>query len=319
MKGALLLCATAACTSFYDPCFQPASLVHDLRVLAVSAEPPEVLYDPGTFAAPQVRVRALAVDPGSPFDTRQVAVRACVPTSDGRCPADQPWGASKAGTEAEPAEIALQITPEQIRAALEADPLAGYGGVRVQLEVLARNDTLSVTASKLLVLNPAAPGYVPNHGFSVTGFATADGGIYSDGGFLELPVGETVGLRPLLAPAPGLSDPAETYEVTDLAGRKVQLRERISYAFFTLPHAQYGPLGNPVPGSDIADEPGPGDPQPDRGLVSLTALAPASGRIWVVARDGRGAEAWASIAVNMPDRRNCSVDFHCPTLDLGCQ
>jgi hypothetical protein len=319
LKAALLLCATAACTSFYDPCFLPASLVTDLRVLAVSADPPEVLYDPVTFAAPAVRVRALAVDPGSPDDTTQVSVRACVPTSDARCPDTQPWDATKTGTDTAPAEIPLQISPEQIRAALAADPLAGYGGVRIQVEVQARTDRASTTASKLLVFNPAAPGYEPNHGFLVTGLATADGAAYPDGFALTLPVAETVGLRPLLAPAPGMSEAAETYEVTDLAGHKVLLRERISYSFFTLAHAQYGPLGHPVAGSDVADEPGPGDPQPEGGLVRLTALSAAIGRIWVVARDGRGAEEWASIPVLMPDNRGCSVLHRCPTLDFGCQ
>jgi hypothetical protein len=32
--------ALAACSSYYDPCFAPASLVTDLRVLAVRADPP---------------------------------------------------------------------------------------------------------------------------------------------------------------------------------------------------------------------------------------------------------------------------------------
>ena len=135
----------------------------------------------------------------------------------------------------------------------------------------------------------------------------------ADEGFIELPVSETVWLRPLLSPGA-----QETYQVTDLAGRTVQLTERISYSFFTMPHAQYGPLGRPVAGSDVADEPAPGDPVPERGLVTLTALAAASSRLWLVARDGRGGEAWASLAVQMPDRRNCSFDFRCPLLDFGC-
>jgi hypothetical protein len=218
-----------------------------------------------------------------------------------------------------PVEIPLAIAPEQIRAARAADPLAGYGGVRIQVEVQARMDGVTATASKLVLFTPAAPGVVPNHGFSVTGFAASDGKIYPDEGILELPVGQTIGLRPLLAPAPGFSEPAETYEVIDLTGRTVRLRERISYAFFTLPHAQYGPLGHPVAGSDVADEPGPGDPQPEGGLVKLTALAKSGGRIWVVARDGRGAEAWASLTVHMPDRRDCLPPNRCSLLDFGCQ
>jgi hypothetical protein len=311
-RAALTTCAAlAACNSFYDPCFSPASVVNDLRILAVRADPPEALYDPVSFVAPPVSLRALVVFPGGSSE-QLVHLRACVPQPMGPCPPDQPWEVTAAGS----SDMQLQVAPEKIRAALQADPLAGYGGVRVQVEVLVENGNASVSASKLVLFSPALPGYVPNHSFSVTGFALSGSGgdrVVADQGLIELPVPETVWLRPLLSPGA-----QETYQVTDLAGRTIQLTERISYSFFTLPHAQYGPLGRPVAGSDVADEPAPGDPVPERGLVTLTALSAATGRLWVVARDGRGGEAWAGLAVQMPDRRNCSFDFRCPLLDFGC-
>jgi hypothetical protein len=318
LKALLLLLATAGCTTYYDPCFGPKSQVSDLRVLAVNAEPPEVLYDPVTFAAPPVRVRALVVEPGSPDDFHQIAIRACVPAADGRCPAGQAWDGRAAGSESKPPDLVLQISPERIQAALAADPLAGYGGVRVQIELRASSANATATASKLLIFNPAKPGYVPNHGLYVTGFAVSPAESQTEPGSVEVPVGQSIGLRPLLAPGPGAIEAAETYQVTDLAGRTVQLRERISYSFFTLAHAQFGPLGLPVPGSDVADEPAPGDPQPQGGLVTFTSLSAGIGRIWVVARDGRGAEAWASLTVLMPDRRGCTTGARCPVLDFGC-
>jgi hypothetical protein len=274
-----------------------------------------VLYDPVTFSAPAFQVSALVADPRS-GEPQRLYVRACVPAADGRCPADQGWDARAEGSVGWPAEIALRLPPERIRAALEADPLDGYGGVRVQLELEVRGGSAAVTASKMMLFSPALPGYVPNHGCSVTGFMISGSGgdrIIPDGGILELPVSETAGLRPLLS-----AGAAETYQVTDLAGRTVELTERISYSFFSTAHVQFGPLGHPVPGSDVADEPAPGDPVPEGGLVTLTALSKAGGRLWVVARDGRGAEAWAIMELAMPDKRGCSINVRCPTLDFGC-
>lgn len=332
MRPALLplLLGLAGCASSYDPCFLPPSLVSDLRILGVRADPPEVVYDAQSFSSGVVVVSALLARPQKGASRVEVRLRACVPQASGRCPAEQPWELSSLGDDDNPAEFALQIQPALVQAALAADPLHGYGGVRVQLEVQGfTSDGPGPQASKLLLMSPAAPGHVPNHSFEVTGLAFVNAGLVRHaptGAEVTLDVGGSVGLRPLLAPTPGVGQPDEEYDVVDLLGRTQHLRERISYSFYVTPHAQFGAVGHPQAGQDVADEPGPGEAQPPAGLVQLSPLGETVGRVWVVARDGRGGEAWSWAQLTLQDPRDCvliaggePVHYKCGDLEIGCQ
>ncbi|MFL5395142.1 MAG: hypothetical protein ACJ79G_20120, partial [Myxococcales bacterium] len=52
-------CLVAGCTEYSDPCFTPPSVVEDLRVLALSVDPPSPVADLATPTIEPVRLRAL--------------------------------------------------------------------------------------------------------------------------------------------------------------------------------------------------------------------------------------------------------------------
>jgi hypothetical protein len=157
----LALVLLLGCTEFDHP-----STVKDLRVLAVAAEPSEVILD-GSGAVPPIAMTALVVDPaGRPIE---LAVRACAndpraPSAPGagmeasgnypaggarssvgsaRCPGDgaTSWSMPVAVT-AGPAGLGftLQLSAEQLRAAFQADLFPGplgkpHGGFDLGLPI----------------------------------------------------------------------------------------------------------------------------------------------------------------------------------------
>jgi hypothetical protein len=73
---------------------------------------------------------------------------------------------------------------------------------------------------------------------------------------------------------------------TDYRGNQVSITEQPRYSFYVTPGAEIG--------VDSADEPLDGVAPPD-GLSRITArVAGAKGTLWIVVRDGRGGESWAS-------------------------
>ena len=336
--------AIVACVPGYDPCFVPASIVSDVRVLAVRADPPEALFDTDGSGVPSsvpvVHVRALVAGQG-PEERLRLRARLCLPTASLRCPAESaavegalsPKGASEAAVD-------LRATPALLALARERDPLHGYGGIRLQLEVDAAAGSDHALASKLLLFSPSATTPHPNQPIELASvdFTRKDEFDQSaaPGGTATLFVPLTYGLRPRLAPLADGSPALEEYDVVDLAGRLVHLREQASYDFFTGPELIFGDLrsvnGNPVGaysvGGDTGAEPAAGDPEPKNGLVRVTPLSGADAHLWVVGRDSRGAVAWAALRVRSLDERICDRGDGvpcaagracCPTLFFGCQ
>lgn len=292
-----ILAGLAACTPREDPCFAPSWSISGTRLLAVRADPPEARFDV-LFAAPEVRVRALVVNVNGELGDVGIAARLCVPTDDPGCPAAS---MSHASTDTN----ALVAPPSLIESALADDPLKGYAGVRVRADLVLSSGTESFSAEKLLLYSPSTGSEPPNGPLEVSGFSVTRKGFL----FATAAPGTTVvleqpfeyGLRPILVEGAG----AETYTTVDLSGRRVQLREHVTWNFFTTPGLplgkatptpagpaiRRGPLGPPV---DEADEPDPGVERPD-GLVRMNAFG--DGTVWAVARDGRGAVAWGRLQV----------------------
>jgi hypothetical protein len=183
-RGLVLALLLAGCTEFDHP-----STVKDLRILAIAAEPSEVILD-GSGAVPPIALTALVVDPaGRPL---QFAVRACAndpraPNAPGsgsessgnypaggargtvgsaRCPPDGPtsWTVSAAVTPGPTGfGFTLQLTAAQLEAALQADVFLGllgkpHGGfdlglpITVQLDVTAGD--AQATAIKRVIFWP---------------------------------------------------------------------------------------------------------------------------------------------------------------------
>ena len=295
-------------------------MVTDLRILAVRLDPPEVLIDPVTLDSEAVFIRILLAKPGSASEVFAVRARICAKAADdGRCPPQTVWVASQRGEAGAVPAMVVVPTPEMITEARAADPLKGYGGTRIplELEVRAPDGTIA-SASKLIIASDRKPGYVPNGALDVTAAvvrrAAGAEQRYEPGIAVPIDVAETVGIFPELAPGA-----AEEYDAVDLAGQHVRLRERISYSFYATPHVHFGDLYRPEPGADLADEPAPGEPRPEQGLVLLSGLAPTTGELYVVARDGRGAEAWLKLGLTVTERRICNLDTRCPSFETSCK
>ena len=321
-RGRVALWLCLSCATRYDPCFPPGSAISDLRVLAVRLDPPEVLIDPQTLETDGrgVFIRALVADPAASSETVAVRARLCGTADDnGRCPPQTQWTASARGPADNLPPMVMVPSAQTNADARRGDPLNGFGGTRITIELEVRGpDGALVSASKLLVASERRAGYVPNRGLDVvTAVVRRQAGVeerYGDGGLVQISVGETVGVSPELAP-----DSIEEYDTVDLAGNVVHLRERVSYSFYVTPHAQYGDLGTPEVGADVADEPAPGEPRPERGLVLLSGTAASAGRGYVVARDGRGAEAWLRLDLAMVERRTCNIETKCRSYETTCK
>jgi hypothetical protein len=151
MRRGLLLLLAVGCTEFDHP-----STVKDLRVLAIAAQPCEVILDE-SGVIPPIALTALVVDPAGGGRPLQLSVRACAndpqgPNAPGagneaagnypaggargtvsstRCPAEGPtsWTVPAAVSPvAEGFAFTLQLTAEQLRAAFEADVFLGPQG-----------------------------------------------------------------------------------------------------------------------------------------------------------------------------------------------
>jgi hypothetical protein len=175
------------------------SHVHDLRLLAIAAEPPEVILDPSTVAVPEIEVRPLIADPVGGGRPVTFSVRACgndpfAPSAPGagtegasnypaggarstvgsaRCPPDGPTSWSLAPDVAAGGSVRVTFTPEQIAAAFAADLFPGHLGqlhggfdlgLPIALELTARAGSETAVGIKRVIFWPAPlrPDHRPN-------------------------------------------------------------------------------------------------------------------------------------------------------------
>ncbi|MBS2024723.1 MAG: hypothetical protein JST92_20170 [Deltaproteobacteria bacterium] len=330
MRVLALLCTSfaAACVGGPDACFRPPSIVDTSRVLGVRADPPDQFVDLAGTSTPHIHARALFAGQGDRTPV-QLGGFLCAPTDDLRCPSGSfvvPSGTPSLTAEA---ETAFDVPLSLIAAARDADPLGGYGGIRVQYDSIGYIGPRQVHVAKVLLFQ-TDPSVRPNGAIELGPIELSDTGdptqFGSPGSSTKLHAGvsTTYDVRPRVLPGAGATEAAEEYTVTDLTGHVVTLRETISYSFFTTQELIFGDLeriaGNPrpvyVPGADVADEPAPGSPDPANGLVRLTALQEAATHLWVVARDGRGAVAWNYAQLEVNDTRACGD--RCSSLQIVC-
>lgn len=312
---AALSALTAACVGGPDSCFLPPSIVDKARLLAVRADPPDQVVDLSGNTAPSVTARALFAGQ-SRIAALRLGGKLCAPTEDLRCPEtslDVPEGPESLSDSFE-AATAFVVPLDLLHEARAADPLAGFGGIRVLFDARAFAGDQELHAGKLLLFQTKDSGNLPNGGIELDGALLSERQASLQSTVEATPrlrVASTYGVRPLLRAGAGAGEALEQYEVTDLAGRRVSLRETVSYSFFTTKDLIFGELqwlaGNPVAryvaGADVADEPLPGSPPPENGLLRVTALKQASSWLWVVARDGRGAVAWTHSPLDVVDER----------------
>jgi hypothetical protein len=295
----------ASCTQYRDPCFTPPSVVEDLRVLAVSVDPPEPVADLATGSVEPVRLSALFGTSSGSAGTIDVSWAVCVPGPAPECPRsaivaeDHQWQRGSS--------VEIRVPPGMVAAALAADPLRGAGGIRVLATVRVAGAVPEAASTPIIF---ARSGQARNRPPTLMGVRLAREGLPfgPSSRAVEMFSGSPNALRPVLAP-----DALEEYDTVDFSGRAVHLRERILYSFYATPELAIGRLQHTITGLAIyygngndseAEEPPAGAPDPPAGLIPLTALG--SGTLWIVARDSRGATSWLEIPV-----RATSVDPRC--------
>ena len=287
--AACSLSAAAACT----PDFQSPSQVIDLRVLAIQQEADggfaDAFVDLATPSVEQVQVKALVVDPRARRGLVAHA-RICSPTNSGRC--DTPeltpqFDGAEPAIVQEP-EYTLQVPPETIAQALQSDDLKGFGGVRVQFSLEADDgDPRGPAMASKVLLYTTAPESMRNHNPEIVALEItqdgADKATVLPGGNFSVTQGVEYGLRPVLGTG---GAGIEEYDTVDLSGNLVHLSEEPRYSFFATIGVDFD--------RDDADEPLPGQPQPQNGIARFTPSKDC-GSIWVVARDGRGGIGWIGV------------------------
>jgi hypothetical protein len=229
--------------------FESASIVIDLRPLAVVAEPAEIVVDfdienPGQIPEiPPVTVRALLADPGA---ERRLAYRyrVCAETDSRRC--DEPdtiiLGATE-GTIDDPdltaatADGTIQVNALLLEEAIQLDDLAGFGGIGVQIELRVvpegGSEAEAIYVAKRVVYAPRVPeGRVGNANPSMTGLLAREVDFPGDrcaagGTPLEVMAGEQIRLDPV-EPA-GIREP---YTLPTLDGGERSFVENMRYSWF---------------------------------------------------------------------------------------
>lgn len=281
MRALLLIpIAAAGCaTDFEDP-----SIVLDLRILAVSADPPEVVADVESLDASAldeidpVTVCALVADPGADRELTY-ELTACPPTESGRCDDPSAPFVALAPSDSDPA-CAILYPSFQLASVIErsvrADALAGFGGIGVQvsLRVTPGGDREAAElATKRVLYSPRFPeGRVANTNPAVDVELEVDG----DGGAITFTPAEPDGVR-------------ESYLLPTLDGGVRSFTENLSYAWFaTSGRWSAETTGGPVdifgntPALETTWTPG-GDEAAD---------------MWVVVRDERGGTTWHELERN---------------------
>ena len=284
-------CATLALVSGCTPDFDEVWDVSDLRVLAVRADPPEVLVPIASLAdiperAPPVRIEALVVDPRAPDAEFDWTASVCSAEEDLCADAKvKPKEIQRGRSRLDQIAFEFVADRELILAAREADPFGGFGGIPILLELVIDDGELPVTAVKRLVYGAVdPPGKRPNQNPSLARIKRDDAVIDTDLGQLD-PEQE---LTLLPEPTP---ETKEKYLVRTFELEARELEEFISYSFFTtggtLSHARTG--GKP---STFVTNKKVDDVTSD--FTAPTASGP--GKLWIVIRDDRGGVDWRELA-----------------------
>jgi hypothetical protein len=305
--------------------------VTDLRVLGISVDPPDPVADLLTGTVEPVRLRALLVDPQGSRGTYRVSWALCVASLDNPgCPAGVVVATNPEWRRDSSVEV--KVPRDLIAAAVAADPLHGFGGMRVLAELRVEgarpgSATTPIIFSQKLAQPRNRPPAMRGLRFTPQGDATFEAP--PPPATMEIVVSQPTGLRPLLA-----SGGMEEYDTVDLAGHAVHLQERIHYSFYVTPGLNIGRIllrsvGSSVVsfnnGNDVeAEEPPAGAPESPGGLMLIEAVQRGGfqGTLWIVARDSRAATSWLEVPVSAVELDpNCQGPpplRGCSQLDFGC-
>lgn len=320
--GAAMAIGAGGCGEFEDP-----TIVLDLRVLAMSVEPPEIVspIDPdnptdfSNLTIADVEVCALVADPGAARGL-QFNMTACAPNRDLRCnEPDRPFLDLGAGRVEDPdtANAPVRVcatlpgslqTLEIIRDAVSADSLLGFGGVSVLVEMYVQPDGGSfdeaIFAAKRMSYAAKIPAErVANSNPTIESFETVRIGREEDD--ILLPLARCAEVDPPVVNAGEILEimpiepegVREDYVVPTFDGGTREFTENLTYSWF----ATHGSWSSGSTG-------GPKDFAGNIPLLETEWTAPSDPAVignwldvslWVVQRDERGGASWRETCVRV--------------------
>ena len=312
---ALAALAAIGCGEFEDP-----EIVLDLRILGISATPPEIVSpvdpdDPANVDLASIedaRVCALVADPA---DSRRLGwtMTACPPTDSGRCDEpDKPSTVIGEGTIDDPesgetpppgSEICGVLAADGnliaiLMESFSADDLLGFGGISAQIELRVEPEGggEAIFGSKRMRYAPQIPAdRVANTNPVVAAFT---GTFTADETEIELPPGRCAGVTPveIAAGAEIKLEPVEPegvredYVLPTIDGDRVELTENITYRWHSTAGSwQRHTSGGPI--DPFGNEPqlfsrwtAPDDPEVVGDGIEV--------ELWIVYGDERGGGGW---------------------------
>ena len=327
----LLLLAAGACTPDFDEVWQ----VKDLRILALQADPPEVLAASLTLTAPKVTITALAVDPTDPGREVLWELWACTP-EEGNCDeAAKSERVTTRRTRLDQIHAELMLSPELLTAALKEDPGKGFGGVPLLVELRIKDKNLEIVqAVKRVVYGLALPISFEalTQGKGIT-LPPAKAGAWAGACRAAAPAcdkgleclqnrclkranknpsvsGVTVDKQALgsgwsvaadeeleLLPAPATGD-KEPYVVQTFTGGTKQLEEYLTWRFYTTSGllSHANTGGKPSP---LVDKKKVDDITSTWTPADLSKQASQQATLWIVVHDDRGGVGWTSLSAQV--------------------
>jgi hypothetical protein len=314
------LLAAAGCT----PDFDKEYLVKDLRILAMRAEPPELIVkvpcDPNSEALtcvkllqklgsagtidlsslhleslPTVRVDALAVDPTAPSDLVDWTIHACTPEGKTCDDASQSVLVQTGRSRLDQIQVDFSITPDLLIASLQQDTLRGFGGVPVLLHLVIQRGSSKDQAVSRIVYGLSCPcEKTANKNPTISS-------ILVDRRPLVRIVRATAGLQVKLLPLSGDSNwehywvaTFDPTTVTDAGVGKRYLREYLSYEFYTTSGSFSAFTTGGKPSSFVARK-----SVTDFSSFWTPGQDASSATIWIVVRDDRGGVGWTTFAATI--------------------
>ena len=278
--------------------FEKQSEIVKLRVLAVQAEPAELIVEPGQ-PLPRTTLTALAVEPsGAPIAMEYAlcTVQEAVPPPDVDCPGTQGIPLAPAG----PTSAVLDLgDPRAIALALQLAQDAGVadggglppGGVPVLVGFRATAPAHTLPDGGppgtgagdvqifqgLTTVTARGPGAPANGNPAIAALRMGDAGVeLAADGTSGAPASTTQRLTPV--PAPGSKEPADGGV------------EALGYSFFA--------TAGSISALRSTDTTATGQPA-DTSVDWTTPAQAQQARLWVVVRDGRGGVGWIARSVEV--------------------
>jgi hypothetical protein len=319
----------AALLAGCDTGFDDPSLVRDLRILALKADPPEILYPAiAPFAVPadsdrRTRVTILLADPEGAGRGLTCTLRSCVLPTSRRCEgqastvvlAQGPCGDGEASFDVDlPADLvaAVQQADTYFKACRQAhafglDPPCGYSGLAVWIEVVVSGGERDLYGLKSLVFAPRDPAdREPNRNPEVTGLLVD--GVPAPAGTLPFAPGVDAKVEPVRSDSSKQAYRLPRYT----GGDPIDLTEDLSIRFLA-DAGSFDPATRTDRPRNVLVGSGTSEPPDMFSTWTPPATVPDRIRFWFVVDDGRGGVAWhAAVGTPAP-----ASDPHAPDVSSG--